>query len=170
MHWGVVLALLMSTANQGWVDDHDRAAPVRRSDAPAVAAGTLVGFIGSPLTAAPLEAPGGRCGPGNLTAEGEHPGVVTGDAPHWYDASSTTTRGYTVRGTSATSLGMLIYRWDGASTCLATGGAFSDAVRADFSLPPGSWQISIFANGASPGTYVLLSGPGAPFGRDRRGH
>jgi hypothetical protein len=165
MHGGLVLALLLSTANHGWVGDGYSVGSAHLSEGPVVAEAV----IETPLTPPPLEAPGVRCGAGNLAAEGEHAGVVVGDAPHWYDASSTTTRGYSVRGTSATSLGMLIYRWDGASTCLATSGAFSDAVRADFSLPPGLWQISMFANGASPGTYVLLGGRDASFGRDREG-
>lgn len=75
MHWGVVLARLISSANQGWVDDYDSAAPVRRSTAPAVATGTLAAFTESPLTAAPLEAPGRRWGPGNIFATGASPGT-----------------------------------------------------------------------------------------------
>lgn len=99
----------------------------------------------------------GACGPGNLPATGRHQGAVVDGNGDWYDASSDTTVGYTVRGTSPTSMAMVIYRWDGAADCRAIGGAFSNSIEADFSLQPGRWLINIYSNGATPGVYVTAS-------------
>lgn len=97
------------------------------------------------------------CGPGHARVADIQQNVVTPEAPDWYDASSSQRRGYSLRGASPTSVGFLIFRWDGDSQCLAAGGAFSDVVQADFSLAPGRWLIEVFANGATPAGYVLLS-------------
>lgn len=116
----------------------------------------LAGAALSALVAVPARA-AEDCGPGHARVGEIQHNVVTPDASDWYDASSSRPRGYSLRGVSPTSVGILIFQWDGESQCLAAGGAFSDVVQADFSLAPGRWLIEVFANGATPAAYVLLS-------------
>lgn len=98
-----------------------------------------------------------ECGPGHARVADIQQNVVTPEASDWYDASARQSRGYSLRAISPTSVGILIFQWDGDSQCLAAGGAFSEVVQADFTLRPGRWLIEVFANGATPAGYVLVS-------------
>jgi hypothetical protein len=119
----------------------------------AVAVVVAVVMLGLPAMPAGAD---GECGPGAEPAAGVHPGVITTSAPHWYDASSTTNRFYTVRGLSPTALSMVVFQSDGGSTCVPNGGAFSQFVEADFSLPPGQWLIRLSTIGTMPAAYLLV--------------
>jgi hypothetical protein len=116
----------------------------------------VVAVVVSVLPPLPAGAADSECGRGAVAAAGVHPGVITGAEPHWYDASSATDRFYTIRGLSPTALSMVIFQTDGGSTCQPHGGAFSQFVEADFSLPAGQWMIRLSTIGTMPAAYVLL--------------